>query len=417
MKATRYNATRAGSLWLVEELPPALRRAGGPGSEAFANEVRVYQSGLSLVVDGKLGPETWKRIEATLDDQEDEAEIAKAPLRDVRVDSRSEALATLAEGLRFSSHLAEMATEFVDVLQGKSVGVEVARALVRAMRRDGQFAVAEILRKGGRDAENAYAYKNRDADAFRKAYSKRWHKWIQADRRYGLGTHWTGGTGSAFKAARYLVAVRPGRVSSNVFIDYDGSVLIVFPTVLDEEIGDDALGFTAHGAHNPACIGTDFTSPGFLERRGGSWRAKGGAKLSPEIVAACGVIRLDDVELRSWPARSPVVPWLRRDSPGRIWSVKDFLAPTWAQMASYIVLGRCHAAIYGWTSADPVVVGHYQRTDSRADPFYFFLRWCREAILDGDDLLDPDSWLARVNPEEVSDLGVEYRRDVAGSGW
>jgi hypothetical protein len=415
MSATRYNASRAGSLWFVDELPARLAGSGDPGSEAFADEVRSIQAELGLTTDGKLGPRTWSLLPRpdTVDESLDRPVVTD---RDVRVDTDAEAFERIARGFRFAPHVAELAEDFVDVLNG-NVGAERALRLYRAMRHDGRSQIAEMLRKGGKDAETAYAYKARDAEQMRKAYSKRWHKWIDADRRLGMGTHWTGGTGSAYKAARYLCTLRPGRVSSNVFIDYDGSVFIAFATYPDAELGDSNV-FTAHGAHNPATFGVDFTSPGFVERKAGRWQSKSGSKLSDELVAACGIVTLDDLALRSWPATATSsIPWINRKKPGRVWSVRDFLAPTWEQLASYLVLGRIHAELYQWTAEDFVVVGHHQRSDSRADPFFYPLAWLRESILSGEDVLDPDHWLPKVNAEEVGELLTNYRRDVAGSGW
>lgn len=341
-------------------------------------------------------------------------------IRDVAVDTREEAFERLRQGMAASPHVRQLAGDFIDVLQGEFSRAQ-ALDLYRAMRNDGRTVAAKIQERGGEDAVQAYAYKGRTAADMRRGYSKRWHKWLRDDRRFGMGVHWTAGTGGAVAAARYLLYRRPGRVSSNVFLDYDGGIFIVFPTFIDTEIGDDELLYTAHGAHNPACFGVDFASPGFLHRSGGQWRNHYGGKMRDEIISACGVVTLDDIELRSWENEStPAVPWLLRKKPGRVWSVKHFLAPSWEQIAGLVVLGRIHSKLYGWTEEDLVCVGHYQRSSSRADPFYYPLGWVRAACLGEGlfkDLLEPGSWLARCNPVNVQKLTIEYRKWARSLGW
>ena len=419
MQAEQYNKARAGSLWLTDELPERLRSAGDPGSAAFADEVRSVQSDLLLTPDGKLGPRTWEALRASYRPATnvDLDEIPVLVTCDRRVDSAAEARERIARGFRYCRHLQEIADDVIEILKG-NVTIGAARRVYRAMRNDGRLIVAKILAKG-EDAKRAYIYKGRTADQMRRNYSRRWHRWIDNDRRYGMGTHWTAGTGSAYAAADYLLRRKPGRVSSNVFIDYDGSCFIAYPTILDPEIEDHKLIFTAHGAHNPGCFGVDFTSPGFLARGvDGRWRSKYGATLRDEIVEACGVVTLKDRKLKSWTATpTDAVPWICRKRPGTVYSVDYFLAPSWEQLASYIVLGRVHAALCEWKPDDLVVVGHYQRSDSRADPFYYPLAWIRSSILEADNVLDPAHWLARINPAEVNETLTEYRREVAGSGW
>ncbi len=420
VSATRYNRARAGSLWFVDDLPPRLAGAGAPSSEAFAAEVEAFQSSHGLTADGKLGPNTWDTMRAELELGRPDEPEATAPIADVAIDSREEAVARIRSGMALSEHVRSHAGAFVDVLQG-DFNRATALKLYRAMRYDGRKVAAQIQREGGEDAVRAYAYKGRTAEQMRRSYSKRWHKWIRDDCRYGMGIHWTAGNGGAYRAARYLLDKKPGRVSSNVFLDYDGSVFIVYPTFVDPEIRDTELLYTAHGAHNPGCFGVDFASPGFLERSGGRWKNKYGGKLRDEVVAACGVITLDDLELRSWEGEpTPAVPWLLRKGPGRVYSVRHFLAPTWGQLAGLVVLGRIHSKLYGWTEDDLVVVGHYQRSDSRADPFFYPLAWVRAACIgEGltEDLVSPGSWLARCNPADVQALTVEYRKAVRSLGW
>lgn len=420
--ATRYNRARAGSLWLVEDLAPRLRGAGGPGSEAFAAEVEAFQLEHGLEADGKLGPATWQRMRAELRLEEaPPVEPDPSPaICDTAVDTREEAVDRIRSGMKASPHLRAHAGAFVDVLQG-DFNRATALELYRAMRNDGRTIAARIQQRGGKDAVRAYARKGRTAEEMRRSYSKRWHKWIRDDYRFGMGIHWTAGNGGAERAARYLLHTKPGRVSSNVFLDYDGSAFIVFPTFIDPEIGDDELLYTAHGAHNPGCFGVDFASPGFLERAGAGWRNKYGGKLRDEVVAACGVVTLEDLELRSWEHEAtPAVPWLLRKEAGRVWSVKHFLAPTWGQLAGLVVLGRIHSKLYGWSEEDLVVVGHYQRSDSRADPFHYPLGWVRAACIGeglSEDLVSPGSWLARCNPADVQLLMEDYRRWARPLGW
>lgn len=413
--AQRYNAGRAGSLWLVDDLPLALQASGHPGSEPFARWVEGWQRNHHLTADGKLGPNTWRAMRSELFDppQAD----PPAPALDRRVDSRIEAGQVLASGLRLSPHLREEAEAILNVLSGRR-DKALAWRVLRAARRDGQIMVANIIRRGGADARELYAHKGRTAEQMRSAYL-RWHDWISDSKRHGLGVHWSAGNGDADRLADYLIRRRPGRVSTNIVTGYDGSTVILFPAVADPELGDDRTLFTAHGAHNPGCIGYDFTSPGFLERRGGAWYARNGSRMADEVIDACGVVTLDDLDLRSWSGEpTPECPWIyRKGREGRVWSVRHFLAPTWQQLAMFLVIGRAMSIVYQWTRSDLVVVGHYQRSTTRADPFHYPLRWLRDDILRPSDALHPDGWLARINPEEVDALINEYRRSVVGTGW
>jgi hypothetical protein len=422
--ASRYNAARSGSLWLLDDLPPRLRAAGSPDSEGFAAEVRIFQASHGLPTDGKLGPVTWALLSAEIDfpefEQTQDPTIFES---DHTVDNVDDAFRRVREGFKLSPHLAGLAAFYVDALAGELDPLG-ARALYQAMRFDGQSVAARIQRgKNGRpiaDAVRAYQYKGRTAEQMKQSYSSKWHKWIDGSRRSGMGIHWTAGTGGAYQAARYLLYNKPGRVSSNVFIDYDGSCFIVYPTAIDRDIGDDACLFTAHGAHNPGCFGVDFASPGFLERAGSGWRSKAGSRIKTDIISKCGVIELSDLNLKAWkntPTKS--VFWLSRKSEGRVYSVDYFLAPTWSQMASLVVLGRVHSILNNWTADDIVCCGHYQRSDSRADPFYYPLGWVREACLSkaSENLLAPGSWLSRFNPADVQDITVDYRQWARSLGW
>lgn len=419
--AIRYNRSRAGSLWLASELPTLLAASGAPDSETFAEAVSAFQHAMGLQGDGKLGPASWEAIRTSLrlDGPEPEPEPPpRAPeLADVAVDTEEEALARVRAGMALSPHVRELADAYVDVLAGR-IDEARARALYRAMRRDGMKVAADVQRRGGKDAELAYAYKGRTAAEMRRSYSKRWHKWLSETKRYGLGVHWTAGTGGAWRAAKYLLATKPGRVSTNAFLDYDGSVFIVYPTVLDSGIEDNELIYTAHGAHNPGCIGVDFASPGMVERSGGGWRGKYGGKLRDDIVAACGVVELD-LEHRKWSGEpTPATPWVNRGEDGTVWSARYFLAPTWEQIAGLVVMARVHSVLHHWTEADLVVVGHYQRSSSRADPFYYPLGWIRrDALALEANLVCPSAWLARVNPADVGELVREYRVWAKPLGW
>lgn len=419
--ATKYNNARASSLWFVEDLPPRIAGAGDPDSQAFADEVAAYQTERGIGADGMLGPRTWALMRAELGMEDPKREPQPLPvLSDVAVDSREEAELRIKVGMNTSAHLKQYAGDYCDVLQGR-FSTEQALNIYRSMRHDGRKVAADIQRKGGEDAVRAYAYKGRTAAQMRRNYSKRWHKWLLNDHRSGMGIHWTAGTGSAKTAARYLLHTKPGRVSSNVFIDYDGSCFIVYPTYFDPEIGDTELLYTSHGAHNPGCFGVDFASPGFLERAGGRWRSKSGGRVRDEVIAACGVVTLEDIEHRTWNnAPTEACPWLLRKNRGRVWSVKHFLAPSWEQLAALCVLGRIHSKLYGWTKQDLVCVGHYQRSDSRADPFFYPLGWIRSACI-GDgmdaDLLKPGSFLARCNPSDVQQMTIEYREWARPFGW
>ena len=418
MTPEQYNVAREGSLWFREELPDRLAQHPTE-SKDFSLAVRWFQRSLGLNPDGKLGPRTWAAVPKVQDYEEQDRQALlrpNAPMLDRRIDSEDEARRAVNNSLTLSPHVREEVDAWVSALRGTLTEAQ-ARSLYRAMRADGRTLVAELLRQGGQDAATAYAYKGRTAEEMRRSYAKRWHKYL-TERRQGMGTHWTGGTGSAVKAAKYLLTTKPGRVSTNVFIDYDGSTVICYPTVVDPDILDDTVLFTAHGAHNPACFGVDFCSPGFLRRKGSQWTTQGGSRVKDSVVAACGVVHLPDIKDRTWAGRHASVPWANRSSQGRVWSIQHFLAPTWLQMASYIVLGRVHAKLLGWTEQDIVVCGHHQRSDSRADPFYYPLRWAREAILSDADMLDAStSWLVLVNPEDAGGLLQSYRAAVRGTAW
>jgi hypothetical protein len=416
MTAEQYNARRAGSLWLVDDLPLALQASGEPDSAAFAAWVRGWQRNHGLEADGKLGPRTWGAMRAELFEP-DQPEPVPAPV-DSRVDTRAEARAVLSAGMRYSPHLRGELEAALDILQG-SWSMAAALRVLRAARHDGRIMVADILRKGGKDAEELYQHKARTAADMRRAYSSRWHEWINPDHRHGIGVHWSAGTGDVEKLADYLIRRRPGRVSTNAIIGYDGSTVFPFAAFPDVANGDPECIFTAHGAHNPGCIGLDFTSPGFLERRGGRWYAKGGGPVPDRVIDTCGVVTLEDLELRSWPGKPTAeCPWIYRDSkPGKVYSVRHFLAPSWAQLAAFLVVGRALTLVFEWTDRDLVLLGHHQRSASRADVFHYPLRWLRADMLSGVDVLTPDHWLARVNAEKVNGLLNEYRREVRGLGW
>lgn len=62
MLASEYNASVAGKLWHVEQLPEALRVAWHSSPQAFASRVAELQRLAGLPEDGKLGPNTLKRV-------------------------------------------------------------------------------------------------------------------------------------------------------------------------------------------------------------------------------------------------------------------------------------------------------------------------------------------------------------------
>lgn len=335
------------------------------------------------------------------------------------VTNADEALSALRGGLSLSPTLRGEAELVVEALRG-SLDASGALRLVRAMRTDGRAVLARLVAKRGPKAAASIEAKGRRVEVIRRVYGRSWWTWLTGDRRHGIGTHWTGGVRGLAAAAEFLLVDKSGTVATNAIVDYDGSAVILYPTIVDVEGGDPRLLYTGHGAHNPACFGLDFTGPGFLRPVGDGvrWETLESVPVPPELVSRCGVVHLDEDELRRWP-KGPTssVPWLLRTRPGSVVSISAFLAPTWAQIASYAALGRAHRILSGWTDADPVVVGHYQRADSRADPFHYPLAWLRAAILDESDLLAAGGWLARVNPAEVSDLLRQYRLEVRGSGW
>lgn len=62
MTPEAYNAANAGRLWQPYQLPPALQAAWQRGPREFVTQVEALQRLCGLPVDGKLGPNTLKRI-------------------------------------------------------------------------------------------------------------------------------------------------------------------------------------------------------------------------------------------------------------------------------------------------------------------------------------------------------------------
>ena len=411
MLSPEYNKrAEAAGLWAAADLPPKLAIAYAVSPAAFAAAVAVAQRAAGIVDDGKLGPNTWRKLTP----RTQPAPGIPAPFG-ARVDSRVEAIARFDAGLALSPHLKGHSETLADILQGKICNAS-AQAVYKLARYDGQRFSAAVYARGPKEGARAYKRKGRTAAEMRRSYRK-WAKHIDPLRRGGMGVHWTGGRRDVDAALRYLLT-KPGKVSSNVGISHDGSPLIVFPT-LPEALSDlpEPLLFTAHGAHNPACFGVDLPSPGWIYNHGGHWGTRSGALIAPEIIAACGVVHLPDASQRAWLAgKSDAVPWGYRKKPGKVYA-KHFLAPSWESLAMLVIIGRIHSHFYKWTNADVVTCGHYQRTDSRADHFIAPLKWVREACLTFDNLLKPSAWLARWNPSEVSQATQGYRNEVVGTCW
>ena len=422
--AQTYNRNMAAAgLWA----PAAVVRLIGEhdaSSEAFARRVAGWQAehtddrGRPLAVDGKLGPGTWRAMRPNLGTKAAPTDAQALPDRvpEGRVDTSGEALRRLRAGLSQCSEV--VAEDVLAVLQG-DCDRELALRVYRGLRMAGKRLLEKHYWATQRARKVAnYEAKCRRWDVVRKwiRLGGRWWKWrkhVREDRRAGVGLHWTGSSLDLLAGMRGLLT-SPQITASNVGVGYDGSAAVFFPTFPD---GEDLV-WCAHGAHNPACFGVDLMGACPVERGAGGWLDPYDRRVPDEIVAHAGIIDLADRGLRQMTVgASKEVPWGYRSKGGSATS-RYYLAPTWEQAAMAVVLGRVHAALYGWTEEDVVLCSHHQRADSRTDVFHFPLKWARRDILDhGRNLVAPDAWLARMWAGEVSVLVNEYRREVRGTPW
>jgi len=247
-----------------------------------------------------------------------------------------------------------------------------ARVWLDHLWKASEACVAQALRGKTRDTGACYS-----AERLRR-------EGIDVNRdRVGLGLHWSGSL-ELERTVRDLAM--PGdqlRVSSHFVIDWDGSLVWLYP--LDVA--------TWHGAENRSRIGVDLVHPGWLDPR-----PDGG---------------FQDWARRRYPAAlPPPVKFPRATMPEGHGHHQWWAGYTVQQCRSLIVLGRALRATVPFRPVgSPFLRGHYEVNRQKPDPWHYPLRHCERSILEGEDVLHTNWWAIEIGHAGLQQFVINHRKE------